>query len=201
MYSVQLYTLLRLGEAMSLDDMTARIERIESHLAIQQLPMRYAVAVDARDIDTWVGLFVDDVDCGSYGRGREALKRFIEPSVRTFYRSIHQICGHSFELTDAGNATGKVYCRAEHEAGGKWIVMAICYFDTYTRRGGQWYFLKRSEKHWYSTDILERPTGPNFQRWAEWSDRKPKLPHAFPTWNAFWAPTDSEALNKLSTEP
>ena len=42
----------------------------------------------------------------------------------------------------------------------KWIVMAICYFDTYERRDGQWYFLKRSEKHWYSSDILQRPGEP-----------------------------------------
>jgi hypothetical protein len=182
-------------------DLASRIERIESHLAIQQLPIRYALAVDGRDIESWVQLFVEDVDCGSYGKGRDALKRFIDPSVRTFYRSIHQVCGHSIEFSDNENATGKVYCRAEHEAKGKWIVMAICYFDSYVKRNGGWYFLKRSERHWYSTDILERPTGPNFQRWDEWSDRRPKLPHAFPTWKSFWAQSDPALLEKLSTEP
>ena len=54
----------------------SRMERIESHLAIQQLPIRYALAVDSRDLDAWVQLFVEDVDCGSHGVGREALKRF-----------------------------------------------------------------------------------------------------------------------------
>ena len=71
-----------------------RIERIESHLAIQQLPPRYALAVDSRDLDTWVKLFVEDVNCGRHGVGREALKRWIEPQLRTFYRSHHQICTH-----------------------------------------------------------------------------------------------------------
>lgn len=182
-------------------DLLARLDRIESQLAIQQLPIRYALAVDSRDIDAWVRLFIEDVDCGKYGTGRDALKAFIDPSVRTFYRSIHQLCGHAIDFLDADHATGKVYCRAEHEARGKWIVMAICYFDTYERRAGSWYFRKRSEKHWYSSDILERPTGPNFQRWDEWSERKPTLPHAFPSWIAFWEKSDPALLRELSSEP
>ena len=75
-------------------DLLKRMDRIESQLAIQQLPIRYALAVDSRDLDAWVQLFVEDVNCGSHGVGREALKRFIDPSVRTFYRSQHLICGH-----------------------------------------------------------------------------------------------------------
>jgi SnoaL-like domain len=186
---------------MDLAQLQKRIERIESHQAIQQLPSRYALAIDARDIDTWIGLFVEDVDCGKFGKGREALRRFIDPSVRTFYRSHHQICGQVVDFLDDDNATGKVYCRAEHEVRGQWIVMIICYFDTYARRNGQWYFLRRREKHWYSTDILERPTGPNFQRWAEWADQKPELPHAFPSWQPFWSQSDPALLRELSTEP
>jgi hypothetical protein len=184
-----------------LEAVTRRLERVESELAILQLPARYAVAVDSRDIDTWLNLFVDDVDCGKFGRGREALRQFIEPALRTFYRSHHQVCGHTIDFVDADHATGTVYCRAEHEARGKWIVMTICYFDAYERRDGRWFFLRRREKHWYSTDILERPTGPNFQRWEEWADRRPELPHAFPTWQPFWAETDPAALTELSTEP
>jgi hypothetical protein len=178
-----------------------RIQRIESYQAIQQLPSRYALSIDSRDLDTWVNLFVEDVDCGRYGKGREALKRFIDPAVRSFYRSHHQVCGHVIDFVDDDHATGKVYCRAEHEDRGKWFVMAICYFDRYERRTGQWYFVKRSEKHWYSTDILERPTGPNFQRWDAWSDRKPELPQAFPSWKKFWDQSDAALLRELSSEP
>lgn len=46
-----------------------RVERIESHLAIGQLPIRYALAVDARDLDAWVGCFRPDVEMGRHGRG------------------------------------------------------------------------------------------------------------------------------------
>jgi SnoaL-like domain len=184
-----------------MSDLEKRLERIEAQLAIQQLPVRYAVAVDSRDLDAWVNLFIPDVDCGSYGRGREALKRFIEPAVRTFYRSIHQICGHVIELIDSDHAKGTVYCRAEHEAGGKWVVMAICYFDTYERRDSCWYFARRSEKHWYSSDVLERPGEPQLQNWDAWADRKPALPQHFPAWKTFWEGTPKSELDALTRHP
>jgi hypothetical protein len=86
-------------------ELLSRIDRIESMLAIQQLPIRYALAVDGRDIDAWIGLFVEDVDCGPAGKGREALRTTIEQPLTTFYRSIHLICGHQLEFTDADHAT------------------------------------------------------------------------------------------------
>jgi hypothetical protein len=79
--------------------------------------------------------------------------------------------------------------------------MAICYFDTYERREGGWYFNKRAEKHWYSTDVLERPGEPVFQNWAAWQERKPTLPHQFPTWKRFWEPTSPGDLTKITSHP
>jgi hypothetical protein len=178
-----------------------RIDRIESHLAIQQLPARYALAVDSRDLDSWVNLFIEDVDCGRHGRGREALKQWIDPQLRTFYRSHHQICGHVVDFTDADHATGTTYCRAEHEDRGKWVVMLICYFDSYARRNGRWYFVRRDEQHWYSSDIVERPTGPNFQRWPGKEGQVPTLPGRFPSWAAFWSKSDPTDIAKLTSEP
>lgn len=46
---------------MSDTELLRRIDRIESYQAIQQLPIRYAIAVDSRDLDAWVNLFVEDV--------------------------------------------------------------------------------------------------------------------------------------------
>ncbi len=117
-----------------------RLDRIESYQAIQQLPMRYAMAVDGRDMEGWVKLFVPNVRVTKETSGREALLAQIVPMVRTFQRSVHQICGHRIELddTDDDHATGAVYCRAEHEVDERWIVMAICYFDDYRRVDGEW---------------------------------------------------------------
>ena len=143
-----------------------RVERIEAHLAIQQLAVRYAMAVDARDMEAWVRCFRPDVDMGRHGTGREALRRYIDPMVRRFYRSVHQICGHRIELTTQDTATGAVYCRAEHEAGDEWIVMAICYFDEYARVDGEWFFSRRRERHWYAADVTGTPQSQGFSGWA-----------------------------------
>jgi hypothetical protein len=180
-------------------DVLQRLDRIESTLAIQQLPVDYALAVDGRDIDAWVNLFIDDVDCGPAGIGRAALRSTIEGPLASFYRSIHQICGHQITFTDADHASGKVYCRAEHEDAGQWIVMAICYFDDYERRGEKWYFVRRRERHWYAVDAQERPAPP-FARWAS-HPTPPKLPAAFPQWSTFWDKVDPDAVAALTPAP
>jgi SnoaL-like domain len=147
--------------------MERRLDRLESHLAIQQLPIRYAMAVDGRDVDTWVRLFVPNVRVTKQTSGREALARQIDGMIRTFRRSVHQICGHRIDLdgSDPDRGTGAVYCRAEHEVDDRWIVMAICYFDDYERIDGQWLFRRRREKHWYAADINEHPQAVNFDSW------------------------------------
>lgn len=180
-------------------DLEARIDRLESIAAIQQLSIRYALAVDGRDLDAWVSLFVPDVNCGRRGQGRAVLKSIIEPQVRTFYRSIHQICGHRVEFDDAEHARGVVYCRAEHEDRGKWVIMAIAYFDSYERRDGEWLFVRRREKHWYAADWQERPTAP-FTGWAA-HENPPDLPKAFESWNSFWAEEAAETIEALTALP
>ena len=183
-------------------NLLARIDRIESTLAIQQLPVRYALAVDGRDIQGWVDLFVEDVNCGRHGTGRAALAAFIEPAVAGFYRSQHFICGHKIDFTDADNASGVVYCRAEHEDGDHWVVMAILYFDTYERRDGEWFFVRRNERHWYGADIVARPAGPNFSQWPGQPDiPAPKLPDAFPQWRGFWDRMGPEAEDRRTRFP
>ena len=43
-----------MSEPRELDALRRRIDRIESMQSIQQLPIRYAIAVDSRDLDAWV---------------------------------------------------------------------------------------------------------------------------------------------------
>jgi SnoaL-like domain len=183
----------------------ARIDRIESQLAIGQLPPRYALALDSRDLDSLVGLFAPDVDCGRWGIGRQALKDFYDPTLRQFYRCHHQIVGHVIELdpTNPDRAKGSTYCRAEHEDKDKWIVMTICYFDLYERHDGHWYFKSRDERHWYSSEICDRPGQPQFQNWDKFSkDRyQPRLPNTFPHWEAYWSKSTSEQIAELTCNP
>jgi len=167
-------------------ELVRRLDRVESQLAISQLPIRYAMAIDSRDLDTWVSLFVPDVQVGRSNYGRQALRDYIEPVLRDFTRSIHQIVGHRIDLhdDDPDRASGATYCRAEHEVDDRWIVMAICYFDTYRRVDGAWFFERRIERHWYSADINEHPQAVAFDSWHHGT---PALPDHFPTWGPFWS--------------
>jgi hypothetical protein len=165
-------------------DLAARLDRVESTLAIGQLPVRYAMAIDRRDVDAWVSLFVEDVPVRRDVSGHAALREFIEPALRRFRRSVHQICGQRIEFVDDDHATGNTYCRAEHEVDDRWIVMAICYFDEFRRDDSEWLFSRRRERHWYAADINEHPQLVNFDSWR--MGAAPALPELFPTWQPFW---------------
>src|SRR3954467_2818397 len=174
-------------------DISARLARLEAHQRIGQLPIRYAIAVDSRDLGTWVSLFVPDVDMGRHGAGRDTLHTYIDPQVRQFYRSIHQICGHRIELgpddpdgTGPSTATGSVYCRAEHAVDERWVGMAIRYDDRYRRIGDEWFFERRRQHHWYAVDVTERPEAVDFDIWGT-SGRRPGLPSADASWARFWS--------------
>ena len=145
---------------MARDDLVRRLERVEAQLAIQQLPIRYALAIDGRDLDAWVALFEPDVNLGRHGRGRATLRTIIDGQVRNFYRSVHQIVGHRVDLGEDGTASGAVYCRAEHEVGDRWIVMAICYFDEYKRVDGDWFFAPPPR----ASLVRRRPDGATAER-------------------------------------
>jgi hypothetical protein len=168
----------------------ARLARLEAHQKITQLPIRYAIAVDSRDLDAWIALFEPELDMGRHGRGREVLREYIDPQVRQFYRSIHLICGHRVDLgpdeaDGPTSATGSVYCRAEHEVDDRWVVMAIRYDDEYARIGDEWFFRRRREHHWYAADLTERPQSVDFDSWGT-SGRRPALPAHEPSWARFW---------------
>ena len=174
-----------------------RITRIEDRLEIDQLPIRYALALDSRDIESWLALFVPDVRVGRHETGREALRGYITPRLRWFYRSMHQIVGHRVELLEPGEARGHVYCRAEHEVGERWIVMAIRYDDQYRKVNGQWLFARRSERHWYAADVTDRPQSVSFDGWDIPSE-PPNLPGRAATWSTFWADYET---SEITTKP
>jgi ketosteroid isomerase-like protein len=178
----------------------ARLERVEALQAIAQLPGRYAMALDSRDVDGLVGLFVEDVRAGEQGDGREALRDWYDIALRRFYRSIHLVCGHQIDLVDVDHATGSVYCRAEHEDGDGWYVITMRYDDVYERRDGQWYFVRRREYPWYSVDVTERP-GPEFVQWPPNVALRELMPQRMPSWQAFWDRGDGALPGRLSANP
>ncbi len=156
-----------------------------AHEEIRQLAARYAIALDSRDLDALVALFVPDVRVGREAAGRDALRANFEAQLRPLGVTILQVSNHVIDVTDADHAAGVVSCRGEIESEGEWIVQAIQYHDTYERRDGHWLFVRRRHHLFYGADVLTRPIGLPPANWPEHNAGKGDLPESLPTWQAF----------------
>lgn len=180
--------------ADTFDDLRARIERIEATEQIRQLAARYALALDSRDVEALVALFVPDVTTGDGRQGREALAEWFDPVLRPYGITFHLIGNHIIKFDDDDHATGVVYCRPEHEVGDEWIVMPMQYWDRYERRDGCWYFKSRKPFVFYAADVLEHPlrVADRFRFPGNPMLDRAELPERWETWQTFWARTGSE---------
>ena len=156
-----------------------------AHEQIRQLASRYAVALDARDIDTLVSLFVDDVRVGRNQVGRDALRASFNEQLRDLGVTILLVGNHVIDVVDADHANGIVSCRGEIEMGAEWVVQAIQYHDSYERRHGEWLFVRRRHLLFYGADMLERPIGLPLAHWPASATGKGELPEVLPTWRDF----------------
>jgi hypothetical protein len=177
-----------------LEDLLARVERLEATEQIRQLAARYALALDSRDVDTLAGLFVPDVVTGDGREGREALAEWFDPILRPYRITFHLIGNHVIKFQDDDHATGVVYCRPEHEVGDQWIVMPMQYWDRYERRDGEWFFKSRKPVVFYATDVLEHPlqTPGRFHFPDNPMLTRAELPERWESWQLFWSRTGSE---------
>jgi hypothetical protein len=164
-----------------------RLDRMESLAAIHQLPARYALALDSRDLDTLVGLFAPDVRVGRDERGRDALKRWYAAVMSKPGASVHMTMNHVVDFDDADHAHGVVYCHDElaQPESGEWVTGRLQYWDTYERIGGEWCFVRRRFYRWYIVDALTRPAAGAGIREAE-ALTTHRLPDSFDTWAPFW---------------
>lgn len=175
----------RLGDWQP-DSLDARCDRLESLAAIQQLAFRYGQAIDARDIDMLVDLFVSDVQVGRDDRGRTALKRWYIVTMSQHGPSCHFVGNHVVNFDDADNAHGVVYCHDELEQKDtrEWWQGQLQYWDQYRRDDGEWYFVRRRLHRLYISDWFSRPShGAGLTRSMS-SGRL--IPDAYSSWGAFW---------------
>jgi ketosteroid isomerase-like protein len=158
-----------------------------AHENIRQLAARYALAVDSRDLDALVELYVDDVALGDGRVGRQALRDHSERILSEIGVSVLLVGTHVIDLHDATHGTGVVYTKAEIQDGEKWIHQAVAYDDRYECRDGRWYFVSRRHRLFYGAEVGISPLGLAPANWPEHHDGWGTLPAAWPTWQAFWA--------------
>ncbi len=169
-------------------DLETRIDRLESLDAIRQLPAKYALALDMRDMDAMVSLFPADVRVGKEASGRLALRQYMDRTLRSpFTGTSHHIGGHVIEFDDPDHAHGVVYSKNEHETGDEWVIMQMMYVDDYIRQDAQWYFARRLPLYWYATDLNKPPVGDNKMRWPGTDWVEGNFHKLFPSYAEFWS--------------
>ena len=176
------------------------VERLLAYESIRQLVARYAVAVDSRDIDTLVGLFVEDVQVGALGRGRAALRKSFETSLRAIGVSILNVGTHVIDLVDEREASGIVYCKGEIQDGNRWIHQAIVYDDRYRCVAGSWHFVRRQHRLFYGAEVGGNPLGLPPANWPEHHDGWGTVPGAWDSWRRFWANVPDDRADQPSTK-
>lgn len=170
-----------------LDDIRARLDRVESRDEIRQLISKYALALDMRDMDAMANLFIEDVAAGAGKRGRQALRDWLGDTMRKqFDGTSHHVGTTIIEFVDADNAVG-IYSKNEHETGPEWVIMQMMYYDTYRREAGRWRFRRRQPLYWYATDLNKPPIGTRKMRWPGREPYEGAFHALFPSWKEFWA--------------
>lgn len=184
---------------MNEQSLQARLDRLESLEQIRMLPAKYALALDMRDLDAWVGLFPEDIKVGKDQVGRAHLKGWIDATLRNqFTTTSHHIGGHIIEFKDADNACGVVYSKNEHETGPEWVIMQMLYWDDYQRIDGRWYFRRRLPCYMYATDLNKPPIGDKKMRWPGREPYDGGWNQLWPSWQAFWAGKPDDALPEVA---
>jgi hypothetical protein len=164
------------------------VQRLLAYEEIRRLASRYAVAMDARDFDTLVGLFVEDYRHWNGDIGRDVLRDEFERAFRGALGGrvgFTQVGTHAIDLIDADHATGTVYCVAELGDQDRWIRQAIAYQDTYERRDGGWYFVNRDHQLFYGVELERSPLRQPPAEWPKSAVGVGTLPYGWDTWRTF----------------
>lgn len=164
-----------------------RLDRIESRDEIRQLISKYSLALDMRDMDALAGLFLPDIRVGKSASGREALRAWLDETLRKqFDGTSHHVGTTIIEFIDPDSAVGIVYSKNEHETGPEWVIMQMMYYDHYRRLEGRWYFERRQPLYWYASDLNHPPIGSRKMRWPGREPYEGAFHALFPSWKEFW---------------
>ena len=162
------------------------LDELLAYEQIRQLASRYALALDSRNLDDLVALFVPEVRVGRE-HGHAALRAQFDASLRDVERTFLLVGTHVIDLVDADHATGSVYCKGEIQAGDRWIHQAILYEDTYERRDESWRFARRVHRLWYGAETGVNPLTLPPANWPEHHDGMGTVPEHWESWRDFRA--------------
>lgn len=166
------------------------LERLLAITDIQQLAYRYAVYLDARELDKLVALYLPDVRVTRELSGHAALRADFDRSLRAVGATFLHVGNHVIDFVDDTHATGIVYCRGEIQDGGpessRWIIHAIQYHDSYERRDGRWLFARRKHLLVYGAELGVNPLTLAPAEWPKRQTGRGSVPWSLASWKQFW---------------
>jgi len=132
------------------DDLQARVQRLEDMAQIHQLFVDYGVHLDARDFDAYSALFAEDAEVllGPMGRakGRDNIKAMMQEALAEPAGDSFHIVGSPMVDLRGDTASARVMwtvIRADG-SGRPQVAMIGHHRDELVRRDGRWYFARRA---------------------------------------------------------
>lgn len=154
---------------------------------IRQLPLRYAAAIESRDIDGMANLFSPLASFGDHGEGPDGLRRLMARSLDGSLFAVILVANHIIDIESAERARGQVWahCYAHTRSDG-FVEQLIRYEDRYERHEGRWLFLRRKHRLWYGVGHRDSPLRQPAANWPESQVGVGDLPLADPVFRAWW---------------
>lgn len=139
-----------------------RLYAVESKLEIQELAVRYGLAVDDRDVEAILGLFARDSVLKTMagrvkGHGVDQVVDYFVTHFADLGPTNHFVNGHVIRLEAEGVASGTLLSHAEIIRDGRPMVTAMRYLDRYVREQGTWRFQERVQTYMYFCPVEEYP--------------------------------------------
>lgn len=164
-----------------------RIEALLAREEIRSLPIRYAAAVEARDVDAMAELFSPHARFGSYGEGTEGLRRLMTDSLTGSLFAVILVSNHLIDLQDDSHGSGQVWahCYAHTRADG-FVDQLIKYEDRYEKLDGRWLFEHRRHRLWYGASHARSPLEQPAANWPQSQVGVGDIPLADPEFVSWW---------------
>ena len=164
-----------------------RIEALIAREEIRSLPIRYAAAVEARDVDAMAELFSPHARFGSYGEGPDGLRRLMTDSLTGSLFAVILVANHLIDLHDDSHGSGQVWahCYAHTRADG-FVDQLIRYEDRYEKLDGRWLVNHRRHRLWYGASHTRSPLAQPAANWPASQVGVGDIPLADPEFLAWW---------------
>jgi len=143
-----------MAEDTIIDGAVQTTQRQGDTLAIRDLAIAYAHAVDDRDWARWEALFlpdanVDYISAGGIAGTPAEVAAWMPDAMAAFIWCLHSMSTHEIRFTDDDHATGKVHVFNRNgvvwEGEDEIVDVGAVYHDDYVKVNGAWRFASRVE--------------------------------------------------------